>query len=178
MINESLQFITTELHNYLQNIFPSNEPLVIVSNLINADSTVPININNKLVVCLLNIDQEVSATNVGFSKTTQTGGSSNINLEIVLAANFSNYTESLKMIDAALSFFQNNNVFHHQNFPTLPQNVTRLSLELINLSPEDANFVWNTLGVKYMPSLIYKIKVEAADPNRVIASPLPYLEKK
>ena len=164
MINEGLEFIATTLNNYLKTTLQLSEDKAIVSNLINADGSVPIDINDKMVICLVNIDQGSNTANVGFSKTTQTDKQSlNMSLEILFAANFNNYSESLKLISVLLSFFQSNPVFQKNNYPNLPKNVDRLELELINLSPEDTNYIWSTLGAKYRPSLIYKIKVVAVN---------------
>lgn len=160
MVNESLRFITETLNSYLKTHLSLNEDKAVLSNLINIDGTIPINIADKLVVCLLNIDQEVGTSNVGFSKTVAASATSNLSLEVLFAANFSNYSEQLKFISIVLSYFQQNTVFGRQNYPTITEGINKIELELTNLNPEDTNFVWNTLGAKYMPSLIYKIKVE------------------
>jgi hypothetical protein len=162
MINEGLEFIATTLNSYLKTTFQFTEDKVVVSNLVNADGSLPIVINDKIVICLVNIDQGNNTTNVGFSKTTPIDKQSlNMSLEVLFAANFINYNESLKFISATLSFFQNNLIFQKTNYSSLPKHIDKLELELINLSPEDTNYIWNTLGVKYMPSLIYKIKIVA-----------------
>ncbi|HTA63760.1 MAG TPA: Pvc16 family protein [Bacteroidia bacterium] len=166
MINEGLEFITTALNGYLRTTFRDSEDKAVLSSLVNADGTVVANIENKIVVCLVNIDQGSNTTNVGFSKTAQADKQSlNMSLEVLFAANFSagNYAESLKFISTTLSFFQSNLVFQKTNYPNMPQNIDKLELELINLSPEDTNYIWSTLGVKYMPSLMYKVKLMAAN---------------
>src|ERR1700751_3666890 len=153
MINGGLEFIAATLNNYLRTTFQLVEDKVTVSNLINPDGSAPISINDKLVMCLVNIDHGSNTANVGFSKTTQANKQSlNMNLEVLFAANFNgiNYAEALKFISTALSFFQNNTVFQKTNYPNLPENIDKLELELINLSPEDTNYIWNTLGAKYM----------------------------
>jgi hypothetical protein len=164
MINEGLEFITVTLNNYLKTLFQLVEDRVVLSNLVNADGSLPHTINDKIVVCLLNIDQGSNTKNVGFSKTAQTDKQSlNMSLEVLFAANFTDYNESLKFISTTLSFFQNNLVFQKTNYPNFPKNADKLDLELINLSPEDTNYIWSTLGAKYMPSLMYKIKLTAAN---------------
>jgi hypothetical protein len=96
MINETLEFISVALNNHFKNVFQVTEDKTIVSNIINSDGSVPIAINDKLVVCLVNIEQETSIANLGF--THNTGQSFqirnqplNINLYILFAANFNLY---------------------------------------------------------------------------------------
>src|SRR6185312_12129345 len=126
MINEVLEFIAVELNNYFKATFQITEDKVVVSNLVNSDGSVPISINDKTVMCLVNIDQGSNTANVGFSKTAQADKQSlNMNLEVLFAAYFSpsNYVESLKFISTTLSFFQSNTIFQKANYPNMPKSI-------------------------------------------------------
>ena len=41
----------------------------------------------------------------------------------------------------------------------------KLSLELLNLSIHEVNNVWSILGAKYMPSIVYKVRMLAVQEN-------------
>ncbi|MFO0355967.1 MAG: DUF4255 domain-containing protein [Sphingobacteriaceae bacterium] len=172
MINETLEFISVALNNHFKNVFQVTEDKTIVSNIINSDGSVPIAINDKLVVCLVNIEQETSIANLGF--THNTGQSFqirnqplNINLYILFAANFNIYSESLKFISSTISFFQGNYVFLKKNHPNMSENIDKLVFELLKTDYQSTNYLWNSLGAKYVPSMIYKVRMLTIDENNV-----------
>ena len=172
MINETLEFISIALNNHFKSIFQVTEDKTIVSNIINSDGTVPIAISDKLVVCLVNIEQETSIANLGFTHNTgQTfqirNQPLNINLYILFAANFNNYNESLKFISSTISFFQGNYVFLKKNYPNMAENIDKLVFELLKTDYQSTNYLWNSLGAKYVPSMIYKVRMLSIDENNI-----------
>jgi hypothetical protein len=70
-----------------------------------------------------------------------------------------NYLEALRYISLVLEFFQGTQVFDKFNLPTLSTNVEKLSFEFVNFTFDELNSVWSVLGLKYMPSAVYKIKL-------------------
>jgi hypothetical protein len=45
------------------------------------------------------------------------------------------------------------------NTPRLDPEIDKLIFEMASISPEQLNNVWGCLGAKYMPSVIYKIRM-------------------
>ena len=168
MINEALNFISGELNNHFKNIFDINEDKAIVSNLVNSDGSVPIQINDKLVISLVNIEQETIIANQPFSKNTGQAfvvknPAVNINLYLLFAAYFNNYDESLKFISATISFFQSNIVFLRSNYPTMGGNINKLVFELFKTDYQSINYLWGSIGAKYVPSMSYKMRMLTFD---------------
>lgn len=177
MINTTLNFLANNLNAYLKSNFQIDEDLAIVSNLINADGSVPNAINNKIVICLTNIEQENSLSNLGYYNTNNNPielnkQPININLYILIAANFSNYNESLKFISTIFNFFHENNVFFATKYPELDSTIDKLVLELFKTDVNTNNKIWNAIGAKYSPSLNYKARLLAAQNASASIKPL------
>jgi hypothetical protein len=143
-----------------------NEDKVIISGLVNQDGSVAIAGENKLVLTLLNIEKEVYGKSVNMpvhlNKVSSSAANAvNINLFIMFSAYFSsnNYGEALRFLSFAISFFQQRNVFTGQNTPSLDGSIEKLVFEMENISTERLNNIWATLGAKYMPSVIYKMRM-------------------
>lgn len=60
-------------------------------------------------------------------------------------------TQTLSFI---ISFFQNKNVFNHQNSPELDEKIEKIIVDLYTLNLEQQNHLWGALGAKYMPSVV------------------------
>ena len=188
MIYESLNFICGELNAFLRNAFQITEDKAIVSNLINHDGSVPLALSDKLVITLVNIEQETSIANQGFTKIT---GSSyiirnqplNLNLYVLFSGYFNNYNESLKFISACIAFFQRNYVFLRTNFPAMSEDTDKLVFDMIKTDYQSINYLWGSLGAKYVPSMIYKMRMLTVDENNIrqegglISKPIVNAEK-
>ena len=81
----------------------------------------------------------------------------------LIAANFSNYNESLKFISTTFNFFHENNLFIETKFPELDNTIDKLVLELFKTDVNTNNKIWNAIGARYSPSLIYKARILASN---------------
>jgi hypothetical protein len=166
MIYESLSSVAKEMNEYLRVRLKVNEDKVIISGIVNQDGTVAIQGENKVVLTLLNVEKESYGKNIsipaGVSKVSSAPVSVvNINLLIMFSAYFSNnnYGEALRFISFVITFFQQKNVFTNQNTPALDRGIDKLIFEIENMSAERLNNVWATIGGKYMPCVIYKMRM-------------------
>lgn len=93
-----------------------------------------------------------------------------LDISILFCAHSSDYTTALRDLSDVVSFFQSNPVFDGQKYPSLNSSVTapdmkpwqlieRLSFTLHSLSFEQQNNLWSMIGAKYMPSVVYKMKM-------------------
>jgi hypothetical protein len=171
MIDKALNFIVGELNNLLSSRFQSNENLAILSSLSNLDGTLPSAIENKIVFSLVNVEREASANSTGQMRP---GAESHgrvspplgLNLLVLVTASFSsNYGEGLKILSNVLGFFQGKPSFNPQNSAGFPQGMEKLNLELVNLTIHEINNVWSILGAKYMPSIVYKVRMLVVQEN-------------
>ena len=62
-----------------------------------------------------------------------------------------------------MGYLQQKNVFNRSNTPQLNSDIVKLVFEMENLSTERMNNVWSTLGAKYMPSVMYKMRMLTID---------------
>jgi Pvc16 N-terminal domain len=172
MIDKSLTFICSELNAYFKASFQLTEDKVIVSNLINPDGSVPIAISDKLVISLVNIEQENSIASLGFTgekgkSYTARNSLLNINLYVLFAAYFQNYNEGLKFISATIEFFQSNYLFLKADYPNMDGNTDKLVFELLKTDYQSINYIWGSIGASYMPSMVYKIRMLTVNESNI-----------
>ncbi|WP_293905392.1 DUF4255 domain-containing protein [Phenylobacterium sp.] len=176
MIAAAITRVARELNQALKRNAQSTEDLVVVSNLLEADGTVVPQSVDKLVAFLVNIEREPSPRRTpdhipGAGRTAVVQPPIFLNLMVMFVANFSGakYPEALKAISGAAAFFQGQPVFDHQNTPDLDPGIERLSLEIENLSIADLGNMWGVLGGRYLPSLLYRMRMVVIDSSRIEA---------
>jgi hypothetical protein len=82
-----------------------------------------------------------------------------MNLFILFSTNFTGQLvkESLKFISVIIGFFQNNNVFTSEEYPDMKND--KLIFEIFNLNFLEQNNLWASMGAKYVPSILYKVRM-------------------
>jgi hypothetical protein len=162
MINEALTCVTNEMNAYFNSRNGLNEEQVVLSALIKPDGASAINTLNKVIITLVNIEADTTAkNNMGF----KTPGpvmpplQDNLNLCILLSANYISYNESLRFIDDAVVFLLQKSVFFSGNTPGLDETIEKMTVQMVNLPLENVQQLWLGLGAKYLPSAVFKIRV-------------------
>ena len=135
------------------------EDAVIISSIVDIKGNVNQDIENKICVFLLNIEEEKVTKNVS-SQIPGVRNPVSMNLYLMFSAYFSNfnYLESLQYISIVIEFFQNHNYFDNLNTPMLSNRVDKLYAEFNNISMDEINKLWSNIGANYVPSVSYKIK--------------------
>ncbi|MCB2206178.1 DUF4255 domain-containing protein [bacterium] len=82
-----------------------------------------------------------------------------LNVYALFTAIGNTYTTSLETISLIIRCFQGSHVFESSTEPDLDASLEKLSLELCTLNFEQVNHLWSTLGGKYLPSVLYKVRV-------------------
>ncbi|CAL1518621.1 DUF4255 domain-containing protein [Chitinophaga sp. MM2321] len=165
MIYEALNCIIDEINNNLKRKLRINEDKVILSGLVNQDGSIAVQGENKMVVTLINVEKETTGISAAGTRTGAAGTSSapkvSINLYVLFTAYFSsnNYAEALHFLSFTIAFFQSKNVFTHADTPTLSSGINKLVFEMESPGAEKLNNIWATLGAKYMPSVLYKVRM-------------------
>ena len=159
MIYSVLNTISEKLDFYLKNRFSLGENKVILSNIVNQDGSLAITESDKVVLTLVNIQEETVSSRL--NSNMHMSRPINLNLYVMCSAYFidSNYPEALKFLSAVLSFFQSNCVFTHNNTPDLDPNIEKLTFEIVNQDLQNQSHMWGTLGGKYLPSVLYKVRM-------------------
>ena len=179
MIEKSLSYIQECLNEHINRQFKLDDKIVVLSNLINKDGKVSSSNENKVILSLVNVEQDISLKNLQPPPRDPSGVlKSNLPLDtncyILVAANFyeSNYRTGLKFISSIIQFFQANPSWNKQNSPGLPVEIVQMKIELYTQSFEQLNHLWSALGCKYMPSILYKVRLITIN-NNIIVEQLP-----
>ncbi|MBT6916006.1 MAG: DUF4255 domain-containing protein [Flavobacteriales bacterium] len=166
MIHNLFPTVGAELNEYFKSKFDLEEDRVIVSNLVNQDGSIAVEGNNKVVFHLVNIEEETTLKATSGSASFgggfgSVGGDINVNLTVMFSAYFTgkNYVEALKFLSGLIYFFQGKPVFTQSNSPGLSSNIDKAVFDIISMEPRDLNSIFSMMGAKYMPSVIYRIRM-------------------
>jgi len=97
-----------------------------------------------------------------------------INLYTLFSVNHSSYDTALEYLSLIVQFFQYKSVIDHKNTPAdnglaLDPKIDRLIVDMVSMNAEQVNHLWATLGGKYLPSVLYKVRMlEIEDDTAVI----------
>lgn len=167
MIDVASISLVNELNTFIQNKLGQKEEKVILSSILDQNGKVVIE-ENKIVATLIDISQESSLSNNQHYVSNPRGGYTltaptvHLNMYMLFSAFFSvsNYTEALKYLSYVVTFFQAKSTFTTQNTPALKDSgIEKLVLNMYELDSNTKNNMWNSLGLKYMPSVIYKVRM-------------------
>lgn len=174
MINAAMNILASELDDALQKAFRLDESIVVVSNTVEQDGSLPLAANNKVALSLINIEREtysktIGSAGSGFSRSAVGHEPVYLNLYVMVSICFggSNYLESMKFLSNSIAFFQRRPVFDHSNTPDLDDQIEKLVLDIENLSIQDLSNLWGVLGGKYFPSVLYRARMVAIDPGDI-----------
>lgn len=175
MIDVAMIFLAAQLNNYLGRRYGESTPYVVLDNLVEPDGSSPAKNKNKIVITLINLEQETAKQFYGASRR-EAGRFDNINpplhfnLDLLLSANFDDYSEALRLLTDSIRFFQANILFNRINCPSLPAGINSLQVEVENSPYTKTHNLWSALGAKYIPSIIYKVRHVTVDADQVHSS--------
>ncbi len=177
MIDVALKFLTDEINAYL---ILKNEPVsvvapeIVLTNVAAEDGNWAIP-PRTLGLSLINIEEERVFKDQRTSFRNETGDVEHynpeikLNLYILISANFAAsdaggnttgiYGEGLKQLSYVISFLQGKYVFTPENSPGLDPSLKKLVVELYSSSFEQQYNFWNVVGAKYLPSVLYKVRM-------------------
>jgi hypothetical protein len=163
MIDQALIFIRDQINDYFMEIIHVKK--VVLGHVVNLNGQTNI---SEIGLTLINIEEEPSLKNknpyikISEFDIAKINPPIYLNLYILISAYFGdteeNYKEALKNLSRVVRFFQGKPVFTHQNSPDLDDGIEKILVEMVSLSFEQQNNLWSSLGGKYLPSVIYKIR--------------------
>jgi hypothetical protein len=169
VIDQVLDFLRAQLDEYLRlKLDPSNSnPFVQLANIAWHDTESAAGAGedkSSAFITLINIEEDrISKSQENFVRRDNVITYKNpkiyLNLYLLFSVNLNSYPESLKRLSFIIQFFQYKNVFTSLNSPGLPANVNELILDLYTISFQDLNNLWGILGAKYLPSVMYKLRL-------------------
>jgi hypothetical protein len=184
MIDAAINHIAGQLNQYLKRTFDLNEDIVVVSNILEQDGTVATNVDNKLAIFLINVEKDTvpfrpqNKDTAGLERSIVNYPPIYLNLYLMVAGHFNgtNYPEALKFLSNTISFFQRHPVLDHENTPDLDSRIEKLILDIENLNIRDLSTLWSAITGKYLPSIIYKVRMVAFDTDDIRLRP-PVIEE-
>lgn len=174
MLQKALEFTRDVLDQFLRRKFALTDKVVVINNVISPNGDIPQENQNKLVISLLNIEQETNKQFYGRNQRNQTGDFSDVNpeqrynLDVLFSSNFQDYSETLKILNATLSFFQAYNTIDRGVFSNLPKGMNRLDFDIEQISYHQMHSLWSAMGAKYQPSIIYKLRLISVQSDQTI----------
>jgi hypothetical protein len=169
MIQAALGYLAFSLNQYLRRSHGSSEDLVALSQLVGLDGAPSMRVEGKLVLSLVNVERDtvplsrkdgvanLAAVSPAASKTLF------LNLHVLLAASCGsgNYGDFLRYLSNAIGYFQRHFLFDRENAPDLDPRLERLVVEPENLTISELSNLWGILGGKYLPSILYRVRMVA-----------------
>lgn len=128
---------------------------------------------NRLTLFLTNIAEDTVPRGSQSRSARSVGQAPPVHLDIyvMLASGHDPeiYGEGLKLISAALMFFQSTPVMTPRAAPDMPAGLSQLSVEIANLKVEEIGQLWGNLGGRYVPSVMFKVRSVMIDAGDVTA---------
>ncbi len=180
MIDKAFKFIVEELNDYLSaNLSFGGGKKVVLDNIAKLTENGNGGSTNKVILSLVNIEEDRLSKNPdNFFKTDDNkvvykNAPIHLNLYCLFAYNHgendsettNHYEEALLFISYVIRFFQHRNVFTTSNSPALDAGIEKLLMELHTVGFEQLNHLWAVLGGKYLPSVLYKMRLVVIDEN-------------
>ncbi|MBB5636863.1 hypothetical protein HDF26_001689 [Pedobacter cryoconitis] len=172
MIYACLNCLAEEMNIFFKSKLKIDDDRAIISGIVNQNGSIAVQGENKVLITLINIIRDTNLKREGL-----TGAGLNINtakpiciqLHLMISCYFSdtNYVEALRFLSFAIGFLQEKNVFDHTNTPGMDKDLEKLIFEMESVEPDKLSNIWSVLGAKYMPSVLYKVRMIVYNANKV-----------
>lgn len=168
MIDKVMEVIRAEVNDFIgRKLEDTTIPdRVVLTSFVDDNGRVAIP-TDAIGLSLLNIEEERTFKEAAMIRTAKAEGSSSfvtppisLNLQIMFTAYFKNYVESLKQLSFILGCLQTKPVFDRNNTPALVGlDTAKLIFELNTLPLEQQHYIWSMIGLRYLPSVIYRVRM-------------------
>jgi hypothetical protein len=179
MIDNVLKVIANEVNKYVvRKLDPDRDPssakLIAVGNVAKAQETDasasrPDSVSAPGILSLVNIEEERTSKNPDTyvkvnNKIEYRNPKMLLNLYSLFAVNHNSYDTALQYLSLIIQFFQYRSVITPKNTPSdngliLDSKIEKLVVEMVSMNSEQVNHLWATLGGKYLPSVLYKVRM-------------------
>jgi len=174
LLNRSLNFLKQTLVDYKQK--DEGPPVEIVNIATLGEDNQSIGSKNSIILSVINIEEDRLARDPNIY-TSSNQGTKTIKRYNYPAQHFvasllftaynkdqamADYLDGLTKLEKVIRCFQERKVFQVPlDDPPPPENKTMLKiiLEMESLKPSELNQLWSILGNKYMPSVLYKMRM-------------------
>lgn len=178
MILSALNFITEEINLYYQNpITPHTDGFVQLGNIARLDNDPSEGLKTKVILSLVNLDEEKTLKNGPFqvkqgASMVKRNPTVYLNLFTLFSCANEDYRYALTQIGCVIEFFQQQYVFTAENSTQFPEDIEKLIFDLHSVNIEQLNHLWGILGGKYVPSVLYKLRLVPIQKSKGEEGPL------
>jgi Pvc16 N-terminal domain len=182
VIYDTLKFLGEEVNKYLNLKLGGSftEPKLVLGNVSLAYDPPPGEdiLAGKAILSLVNIEEDRVAKQqenytVSDISTIYKNPPLYLNLFVMFSVNkkgsLKDYEDSLLWLGHIIQFFQHQQVFTPASHPNLNPKIQKIIADLHTLNFEQVNNLWGTLGGKYLPSVLYKVRQITIDENAIEA---------
>lgn len=175
MIGVALQFIVSELNTYLQHRYQQQRDLIVLGPLVGSEGGATSAAANAIILSVTNISLDTVVRNQapvrsGGSNALQVRRPLELNIHIMLAAGLQRYEAGLDLLSVAIGRLHDTAVFDRSNSPGLPQGLLRLAFSMLNVDYSQQSHLWGGLGAKYVPSVLYEMRMLTSDEGALTAA--------
>jgi hypothetical protein len=161
ILQSTLDQLRARLEAALQIAVPRAEPWVALINPVDPDGRVADSARNKMVMMLVGLQSNPAAGNLPRTNVTanlQDAPPLRLDASVLLMANFtsSNYPTGFGMLSRTITFFHQNPVLIPDPLPGQPAD--NIALEFVNLDLAQTNELMAMLYLKYLPSVLYRMR--------------------
>jgi hypothetical protein len=192
LIRQGLEVIKKEIQTFLdlKDAEGIREVVVVASNILNEEGKLQFKESNNdgtshhVVISLVNIEEEKhlksppKTNEISAHVLAKQNPEIHINLYALFTAFSSHYETSLGIISDVIGFFQSKPLFNRSNTPSLDTKIEKIIADLCSLSFEQQNHLWSSMGAKYMPSVLYKLRMLIIDEELIKDKAKPVTEIK
>ena len=163
MVDKALYFLRQELNSYLK-LKTGDDNKINLTALVDQTGRVVVP-DTSIGMMMINAEEErmfraqAPQTVISNGQYVFANPELKLNVYVLFAANHTDHREALVLISYIIQFFQAKNVFENQQSPQLGDSIEKLMVDLFTLSFEQQNQVWASLGAKYMPSVVYRVRM-------------------
>ena len=184
MIYSALDTVVSKINDFLRLKYSNQDNQLELCNLLDQDGSLALSESNIVIATLVNIERE---NVVGINRKVEVGNNGKhivtnppvyINLYLLFTSVYTRkkYAEGLKKLSSIIEYLQGNSVVNHSNTPQLNKQIHKLVFEMYNLDMNNLSQLWGAIGAKYMPSVLYKLRMLPID-QEYIKAELPSISQ-
>lgn len=166
ILTKILKYIEGEINH---SVGPSAEKfaqLGNISQLENASGASNADLRGKVILTIVNIEEEKTLKNSPHyirdgEAILKRNPTLFLNLFVLVSCATDDYETALDKLSHVISFFQGKHLFTAENadadFPE--EYVEKIIMDMFSMNFEQVNHLWGVLGGKYVPSMLYKLRL-------------------
>jgi len=167
LLESTLELLRQRLDATFQAADPRSEEWVALTSPVDIDGRLFEGAKNKLLMLLVGLQSDKTSSAaagpipVRGDQYVIVAPPLYLNAFILLIANFTegNYATGLRVLSRAIGFFQENPVFTPDRLPGLAPEIEKVALDFVTLDLSQMNYLMAMLGLKYLPSAVYKLRM-------------------